>query len=184
MADSEEHPRFTIGKFKNFVSIIFHFWVMVLFSLTWETPISGENFWVFWTPFTQKWLTIDQTPQRHFLTPNHAFWAIIRICATSVVSCRLVEEIEKKTKKTYDKLHGKCYISPICGGAPFHCSDPIFGTWDDLDDVMKYPKPHLSISRGFRTTRVGILGPPIGKPIRSYNSVDANAQHGDCCLLN
>ena len=170
----KDRPRVVIEMCWPFFAIFLRFWVIRLFSLTWKIPISGEILGVLGTPFTQKWFKVVKTPKRHFLGPDHVFWAIIRVCTIFRLTCRLVEEKKNELKTSQNR-----YISPLCGAAPLWGGDPKFFWETVLDDVIKHPKAHFDILKGFWATRVRILPFPIYKLYGSYYVVDADAPHGD-----
>ena len=108
----KDRSRVVIEMCLPFFAIFLRFWVIRLFSLTWKIPISGEILGVLGTPFTQKWFKVVKTPKRHFIGPDHVFWAIIRVCTIFRLTCRLVEE--KKWIKNFPK---PLYFTPL-GGRP------------------------------------------------------------------
>ena len=127
----KERPRFAIDICCPFYAILLGFRVINVFRLTWEIPISGPNFWVFPTQWPQKWLTINQTPKRHILGPEHAFWAIGRDSATSVATCKLDDEYKK----------GELFwmsTSPTWAAAPTRPPVTIFRFWGDIHDVITW----------------------------------------------
>ena len=124
----KERPRFSIDMCCPFYAIFFGSRVINVFRLTWEIPISGQNFWVFPTLWPQKWLRNILTPKRHILAWKHAFWRIDRPNRSKIATCRRAEQSrKKKLKKTKKKVRNCGYISPCAMVLPLRGRTMAFG---------------------------------------------------------
>ena len=89
-------PSFLLVVNCNFLCIVHRFRVILMFLLQWDFPISGQILGVFRPPQPQVWKSINETPQRHFLSSNHAFWAIVRQHTSIGATCGRVDETNEK----------------------------------------------------------------------------------------
>ena len=135
----KERPRVVIEMCWSFFAIFLRFWVIWLFSLTWKIPISGEILGVLGTPFTQKWFKVVKTPKRHFLGPDHVFWAIIRVCTIFRLTCRLVEEKKNELKTSPNR-----YI--FFGNCPRRRNQAPQSAFRYLEGFLSYEGPNFAIS--------------------------------------
>ena len=128
-------------------------------------PYHGPNVGDFSAPQPQIWKFFNGTPQRHFLTSKHAFWAIVRQDTSIGATCRRAEEKNKKIKNRkvfWRRCHPSRWVP-----SPYR-NFTIFG---QMDDVITCAKFHVNPSTHFGSARGQIFHFHLWEMSRLYNSL-------------